>query len=61
MEGEKYNPSTQYNPKWKGEDKRMYFKARATYWQSGTKVAMADEVAKLKEKHDRQRAKDNKE
>ena len=55
LDGDKYTPTTKYNPQWKQEDKRMYFRARATYWQTGTKVAMADEYLKLKEKHERQR------
>ena len=38
----------------------MFFRARVTYWQSGSKEAMADEVEKLKEKNASQRANKNK-
>ena len=50
-----YYVNTKMNPDWAPTDKKNYFIARAAFWKTNTKAARADELAKLKEKHERAR------
>ena len=53
-EDKKYYTNTKWDPVWAPADRNNSFRARTAFWQTNTKEAMADEVAKLKEKHNRQ-------
>jgi hypothetical protein len=52
-EDDKYKPSIKWNTEWGPADRKNYFRARTAFWRTNTKESMADEVAKLKEKHAR--------
>jgi hypothetical protein len=52
-EDDTYYANTKWNPDWAPADRKNYFIARTAFWKTNTKAARADELAKMKEKHER--------